>query len=70
MQFGALLAPVPISMPLEFVQYVVLASWRTVLLNPLPMAFWAALIMALTLLGLALALLGLVLVIPLLGHAR
>ncbi|MFT6590432.1 MAG: putative membrane protein [Rhodoferax sp.] len=70
MQFGALLAPVPISMPLEFVQYVVLASWRAVLLNPLPMAFWAALIMALTLLGLALALLGLVLVIPLLGHAR
>lgn len=47
----------------------VLTSWRAVLANPLPMAFWAALIMGLTLLGMATALLGLVLVMPLLGHA-
>ncbi|MFZ3082459.1 DUF2189 domain-containing protein [Rhodoferax ferrireducens] len=47
----------------------VLTSWRAVLANPLPMAFWAALIMALTLLGMATALMGLVLVMPLLGHA-
>lgn len=108
-----LLAPVPITSPLDFVQHVVLAksgflfelwlllggvlaapifassavampllldrrvtllqavlvSWRAVLTNPLSMAFWAALIMGLTLLGLASALLGLLLVIPLLGHA-
>ena len=47
----------------------VLTSWRTVLANPLPMAFWAALIMGFTLLGLASALLGLIAVIPMLGHA-
>ena len=47
----------------------VLTSWRSVLANPLPMAFWAALIMCLTLLGMATGLIGLVLVLPLLGHA-
>ena len=48
----------------------VLTSWQTVLVNPLPMAFWAALITGLTVLGLAtLLLLGLVLLIPVLGHA-
>jgi uncharacterized membrane protein len=47
----------------------VLTSWHTVLFNPLPMAFWAALIMGFTLLGLASALLGLIAVVPMLGHA-
>jgi len=47
----------------------VLTSWRAVLANPLPMALWAALIMGITLLGMATALLGLVLLMPLLGHA-
>lgn len=47
----------------------VLTSWYTVLTNPVPMALWAALIMGLTLLGLGLALLGLVVTVPLLGHA-
>jgi uncharacterized membrane protein len=108
-----LLAPVPITTPIDFVQHVVLAqngflfelwlvlggvlaapifastavaipllldrrvtlmqavytSWRTVLANPLPMAFWAALIMGFTLLGLGSALLGLIAVVPMLGHA-
>lgn len=47
----------------------VLTSWQAVLVNPLPMAFWAALIMGFTLLGLGSALLGLIAVIPMLGHA-
>ena len=47
----------------------VLTSWQAVLTNPLPMAFWAALIMGFTLLGLASALLGLIAVVPMLGHA-
>ena len=47
----------------------VLTSWRAVLTNPLPMAFWAALIMGFTLLGLGSALLGLIAVVPMLGHA-
>lgn len=108
-----LLAPVPISTPMDFVHHVVLAkegwlfelwlavggvmaapmfassvvampllldrrvtllqavlvSWRVVLANPGPMALWAALIMLLTLLGLGAMLLGLVVVVPVLGHA-
>lgn len=47
----------------------VLTSWQTVLANPLPMAFWAALIMVFTLLGLGSLLLGLIPVLPMLGHA-
>ncbi len=47
----------------------VLASWRAVLENPAPMAFWAFLIMAFTLLGFASLLLGLVAIMPMLGHA-
>jgi uncharacterized membrane protein len=46
----------------------ILTSWQTVLTNPGPMAFWAALIMLFTLLGLGALLIGLVLVIPMLGH--
>ena len=47
----------------------VLTSWRTVLANPLAMAFWAFLIMGFTLLGLASLLLGLIPIMPMLGHA-
>ncbi len=108
-----LLAPVPITTPVEFIRHVVLAphglvfelwlalggvlaapifastaismpllldrrvtlmqavmtSWQAVLANPLPMAFWAALIMGFTLLGLGSLLLGLIAIIPMLGHA-
>ncbi len=46
----------------------VLISWQTVLVNPIPMAFWAALIMGFTLLGLGSLLIGLIAVIPMLGH--
>lgn len=47
----------------------VLASWRVVLANPLPMALWAVLIVALTAIGMATLLLGLVPVVPWLAHA-
>jgi uncharacterized membrane protein len=47
----------------------VLTSWRVVLAHPVAMAVWAALIMGFTLLGLGSILVGLVLVVPLLGHA-
>lgn len=46
----------------------VLVSWKVVMQNPQPMALWAALLMSISLLGL-LALIGSVLVIPVLGHA-
>lgn len=51
------------------VLHAVLTSWRAVLTNPVPMAWWAALIMGFSLLGIASALLGLVAVVPMLGHA-
>ena len=47
----------------------VLTSWQAVLRNPGALALWAALIMGLTLLGMATALLGLIVVLPWLGHA-
>jgi uncharacterized membrane protein len=75
---GVLAAPIfastAVAMPLLLDRRVtlmqaVLTSWRTVLANPLPMALWAALIMGFTVLGLGSALLGLIAVIPMLGHA-
>ena len=47
----------------------VLASWRAVLASPAPLALWAAVILGLTLLAMTPLLLGLVLVVPWLGHA-
>lgn len=47
----------------------VIISWAVVLKNPIPMALWAGLIMRMTLLGLGSLLLGLVWIIPMLGHA-
>ena len=47
----------------------VLTSWQAVIVNPLPLAFWAALILGFTLLGLGSLLLGLIAVMPMLGHA-
>ena len=47
----------------------VLTSWRCVLVNPGPVAIWAAVLMALSLLGMATAMLGLLVIVPWLGHA-
>ncbi|MEI7537410.1 MAG: DUF2189 domain-containing protein [Comamonadaceae bacterium] len=47
----------------------VLTSWQVVLSNPVPMAIWASLIMGLTFLGMGSLMLGLIVVIPMLGHA-
>lgn len=63
-----------VSMPLLLDRRVtlmqaVLTSWQVVLSNPIPMAIWAGMIMGFTLLGLGSLLLGLIVVVPLLGHA-
>lgn len=47
----------------------VLTSWRVVLLNPVPMALWGALLMAITLLGMSILLLGLIVAVPWLSYA-
>jgi uncharacterized membrane protein len=75
---GVMAAPVfassVIAMPLLLDRRVsllqaVLTSWQVVLVNPLAMAIWSGIIMGFTLLGLGSLMLGLVLVIPMLGHA-
>lgn len=47
----------------------VLTSWRAVMANPICMSTWAAIVMSLSLLGLCTMMFGLILVIPVLGHA-
>lgn len=75
---GMLAAPIfassAVTMPLLLDRRITLmqavyTSWQTILANPLPMALWATLILGFTLLGLGSALLGLIAVIPMLGHA-
>ena len=51
------------------VEAAVYASWRVVLENPVPMAVWAGLLMLLTAAGMALGMIGLVVVVPVLAHA-
>lgn len=74
---GVLAAPIfassVVTMPLLLDRRVsllqaVLISWAVVIKNPIPMAIWAGLIMGFTLLGLGSLLLGLVWIIPMLGH--
>ena len=75
---GLMAAPVfassVISMPLLLdrrvsVLQAVLTSWKAVLTYPVTMALWAFLLMALSMLGIFSLFLGLVLVVPVLGHA-
>jgi uncharacterized membrane protein len=75
---GVLAAPIfassVVTMPLLLdrrltLMQAVLTSWQAVLSNPLPLGLWATLIATLTLLGLGSLLLGLVPLLPLLGHA-
>lgn len=75
---GALVAPIfastVVTIPLLLdrqlpLTQAVAASWQVIFANPVTMAFWGALIMLLILLGFATALVGLVLVVPMLGHA-
>ncbi len=47
----------------------VLTSWKAVLAYPVTMALWAFLLMGFTLLGIFSLYLGLIIVVPLLGHA-
>ncbi len=74
---GLMAAPVfassVISMPLLLdrrvtVLQAVLTSWKTVLTHPLPMALWAFLLMGFFLLGVFSLFLGLILIVPMLGH--
>ena len=75
---GALAAPIfastVVTVPLLLdravsIRLAVGTSWQVILQNPVPMALWSTLILGLTVCGFALALTGLVLIVPWLGHA-
>ena len=55
--------------PTLSLQQAIHTSWRVVALNPLAMALWAALLCVFTALGIGSAFLGLLAVVPMLGHA-
>jgi len=68
--FASTVVTVPLLLDRQVsVRDAVLMSWQVVLTNPAPLAVWGGLLMAVTLLGFGLALVGLVLAVPLLGHA-
>ncbi len=47
----------------------VLTSWKVVLTHPMPMVLWALLIMGLSMLGILSFFFGLIVIVPMLGHA-
>jgi uncharacterized membrane protein len=47
----------------------VLTSWKVVLTHPMPMALWAFLIMGLSMVGILSLFIGLIVIVPMLGHA-
>lgn len=47
----------------------VLTSWKVVLTHPVPMALWALLIMSLSMAGILTVFIGLIVIVPMLGHA-
>ena len=68
--FASSVVAIPLLLDREIgVLAAVFTSWRVVMDNPLSMALWAGLIMALTLLGMATLMLGLVVVVPWIAHA-
>ena len=75
---GVLVAPVyassVVAIPLMLERRIsvlgaVLTSWRAVMQSPGPMALWAALLMAITLVGMSTLLLGLIVAVPWLSYA-
>jgi len=75
---GLLAAPVfastVVTIPLLLDRHIrlkqaVLTSWLVVLANPITMAVWASLLLVLVLVGFAAAVIGLIVIVPLLGHA-
>lgn len=75
---GVLVAPVyassVVAIPLMMERRIgllaaVLTSWRAVMQNPGPLALWAGLLMAVTLIGMSTLLLGLIVAVPWLSYA-
>lgn len=69
--FASSVVSIPMMMdrPKVTILEAVLTSWKAVIVNPMPMAVWAGLVLLFTLLGMGSLFIGLVFVIPMLGHA-
>lgn len=68
--FASSVVAIPLLLDREIgILAAVFTSWRVVMDNPVPMALWAGLIMALTVFGMATLMAGLVVVVPWLAHA-
>lgn len=68
--FASSVVAIPLLLDREIgVLGAVFTSWRVVLEHPAPMALWAGLLLGLTGLGMATALLGLIVIAPWLAHA-
>lgn len=68
--FASSLVAIPLLLDRDVsVQRAVLTSWRAVVTNPICTSLWAAIVMSLCLLGLGTLMFGLMLVMPVLGHA-
>ncbi|MBI5717046.1 MAG: DUF2189 domain-containing protein [Burkholderiales bacterium] len=61
--------PLLLDRPRVSVLRAVLTSWRAVMASPATLAFWAGILMVVTLVGMATLLVGLVIVVPWLAHA-
>ncbi len=69
--FASTLVTIPLLMdhPTLTIQQAVHTSWRVVAMNPFAMACWAGILCVFTALGVGSAFLGLLGVVPMLGHA-
>jgi uncharacterized membrane protein len=69
--FASTLVTIPLLMdhPTLSVRQAVFTSWRVVAMNPFAMACWAGILCLFTALGIGSAFLGLLGIVPLLGHA-
>jgi uncharacterized membrane protein len=69
--FASTLVTIPLLMdhPTLSVRQAVHTSWRVVAMNPFAMACWAGILCVFTALGIGSAFLGLLAVVPMLGHA-
>lgn len=66
--FGAVSLPMMLDRDTDMAT-AMMASFKAVAANPAPMALWAALIVLLTAVGFATLLIGMVFIMPMLGHA-
>jgi uncharacterized membrane protein len=68
--FASSLVSIPLLLDRRITVYAaVLTSWRAVATNPVISAVWALLLAGLTLLGFGTLLIGLIVIVPMLGHA-